>query len=158
MQKKTAKSRNEGPPRVGVVLVTHLDYGADLLKAASFILGDIPQAGSVAVQSTVAVEETVTQLRALVQELDTGSGVLLLTDMFGGTPTNLSLSLLSAGENTPEHMAEVITGVNLPMLLKALTMREKKLREVAAEAAKAGSEGIVVAGDLLKRKIKAREA
>jgi PTS system mannose-specific IIA component len=69
--------------------------------------------------------------------------------MFGGTPTNLSLSLL----NKSDHQLEVITGVNLPMLLRVLGSRKLSLSELAKEAKAAGAQGIVVAGDLLRSKV-----
>ena len=80
------------------------------------------------------------------QRLDKGSGVIILTDMFGGTPTNLALSLLG------NHKVEVVTGVNLPMLLKVCTSRGTPLDELARQAGEAGTRGIVVAGDMLRGK------
>jgi PTS system mannose-specific IIA component len=133
--------------QVGVVLVTHTDYGARLLKAAEFILGPQESCTSVSVDGTHEVEQTVKALKKTVAQCDGGRGVLLLTDMFGGTPTNLSLSLLGSGE------LEVVTGVNLPMLLKVLGARELPLAQLATEAKNAGCQGIVVAGELLRSKV-----
>ena len=87
------------------------------------------------------------ELKTIVQDMDSCNGVLILTDMFGGTPTNLSLSFLGAKK------LEVITGVNLPMLLKALSSRDLPLEKLAAEVKSAGRQGIVVAGEVLKRPV-----
>ena len=131
----------------GVILVTHSDYGQRLLEAAQLIIG--PQGGcqSVGVAATAEVQETLGRIRQAIQETDQGNGVLILTDMFGGTPTNLSLSLLGSAR------LEVITGVNLPMLLKVLGSRKTPPAELAREARQAGLKGIVVAGELLQQKV-----
>jgi len=132
---------------VGVTLVTHTDYGSRLLKAAEFILG--PQTGctAVSVDGTHEVKQTLDNLKEAVSACDEGNGVIVLTDMFGGTPTNLSLSLLGVMN------MEVVTGVNLPMLLKVLGTRLQPLAKVAEEAKLAGCQGIVVAGELLRKKV-----
>ncbi len=133
---------------VGVVLVTHTEYGAWLLKAAEMILGSQDHCTSVSVDVSLEVDETVSNLKAAVKKCDAGQGVVLLTDMFGGTPTNISLSLLGSGK------LEVVTGVNLPMLLKVLGMRQAPLSELAQVAKEAGCKGIVVAGEVLRSRIK----
>ncbi len=133
---------------VGVVLVTHTEYGAWLLKAAEMILGPQEHCTSVSVDVSQEVDATVKNLKAAVKNCDTGNGVMLLTDMFGGTPTNMSLSLLGAGK------LEVVTGVNLPMLLKVLGMRQASLTDLAPVAKEAGCKGIVVAGEVLRSRIK----
>ncbi|GFM33852.1 PTS sugar transporter subunit IIA [Desulfovibrio subterraneus] len=133
---------------VGVVIVTHADYGSALLRAAEVILGSQDDCGTVSVDGTSEVAETVARLKETVARVDKGRGVLILTDMFGGTPTNLSLSLLSAGN------VEVVTGVNLPMLLKVFGCRKMDLHTLADEAKASGDKGIVVAGAVLRRKVK----
>ncbi len=132
---------------IGVVVVTHAQYGQSLLEAAAFILGAQQGTAFVSVDGSRAVDETLTEIRNAVDAADNGGGVLVLTDMFGGTPTNLSLSLLR------ERNLEVVTGVNLPMLLKVLGDRHKKPETLASEAKTAGSQGIVVAGELLRSKV-----
>ena len=132
---------------VGVVVVTHTDYGTRLIAAAGMILGAQHACVAVSVDTNVAMDATMDALRQAVADVDCGSGVLLLTDMFGGTPTNLSLSLLGTGK------LEVITGVNLPMLLKVLGMRSLPLSRLADEAKAAGIQGIVVAGEVLRQKV-----
>ncbi|UZP68256.1 PTS sugar transporter subunit IIA [Desulfovibrio mangrovi] len=133
---------------VGVVIVTHADYGSALLRAAEVILGTQDDCGTVSVDGTQEVAQTVARLKETVARVDKGRGVLILTDMFGGTPTNLSLSLLSSGN------VEVLTGVNLPMLLKVFGCRKMDLHKLAEEAKTAGDKGIVVAGEVLRRKVK----
>ncbi len=140
-------SRKEDGP-VGIVIVTHADYGTALVRAAEVILGPQPDCGTVCVDNTHEVAETVAGLKETVARLDHGRGVLILTDMFGGTPTNLSLSLLGTGN------VEVLTGVNLPMLLKVLGSRNLPLEQLAEEAKAAGDKGIVLAGDLLRKRVK----
>lgn len=135
------------PAPVGVVIVTHTDYGAKLLAAAEFIIGAQENCQSVSVDVTHEVSQTLETLTTAVKATEKGSGVIILTDMFGGTPTNISLSLLGA------HRLEVVTGVNLPMLIKILSSRTKPLEQLAGEAKVAGIQGIVVAGEVLRKKI-----
>lgn len=134
---------------IGVVLVTHTEYGLYLLKAAELILGPQENCFFVSVDLTKEVEKSLGEIKKGVKQSDQGDGVVVLTDMFGGTPTNLSLSLLNLGE----HRLEVITGVNLPMLLRVLGSRKLRLEDLAKEAKAAGTQGIVVAGDLLRSKV-----
>ncbi len=139
--------------QVGVIVVTHVDYGAALLRAAEQILGPLSDCATIQVDVTLEVSETVKRLQEASALLDNGLGVMVLTDMFGGTPTNLSLSLL--GKNGPN--IEVVTGVNLPMLLKVFGSRGLPLPELAVLACEAGKEGILVAGDVLRGKTRKRE-
>ncbi|GAB6035612.1 PTS sugar transporter subunit IIA [Fundidesulfovibrio butyratiphilus] len=132
---------------VGVVIVTHTDYGARLLKAAEFIIGPQQNCEAVSVDVTHEVNQTVETLRQSIDQTDQGAGVIICTDMFGGTPTNISLSLLGS------RTIEVVTGVNLPMLIKILTARSKPLEQLAADAKTAGVQGIVVAGEVLRKKV-----
>ncbi|MHC1710605.1 MAG: PTS sugar transporter subunit IIA [Solidesulfovibrio sp.] len=140
-----AQASKDAP--VGVVVVTHTDYGSSLLKAAECILGPQEYCRAVSVDVTHDVALTLTELKSAIKETDQGGGVLILTDMFGGTPTNLSLSLLGSGR------LEVLTGVNLPMLIKILGSRTKTLESLAVEAKQAGIQGIVVAGEVLRKKV-----
>lgn len=133
--------------QTGIIIVTHRDYGSALLRAAETIVGQIQDCTSIQVDSTLAVQETVSRLQEAVDLLSVGHGVLVLTDMFGGTPTNLSLSLLGSRQDV-----EVITGVNLPMLLRVLANRTLTLAEQAELAMTAGCEGIIAAGKVLRGK------
>lgn len=131
------------PAQVGIIVVAHADYGSAMLRTAEFILGSISDCTSISVDVTQDVPETIRRINDAAKRLDLGSGVLILTDMFGGTPTNLSLSLISS------HHVEVVTGVNLPMLLKVFSCRYMPLHELAKIASEAGKSGIVVAGSML---------
>jgi PTS system mannose-specific IIA component len=130
----------------GVVVVSHGVFGEGLLEAAGLVLG--PQEGcrAVSVAVNAGMEELVEAIKAAITATDRGNGVLIMTDLFGGTPTTLSLSLCKTAA------LEVITGVNMPMLLKVLQIRTQPLAEIAAQAKKAGQQGIVVAGEILRRK------
>ena len=121
-------------------------FKIDMLRTAEFILGQQSDCSSISVDVAHEVSETVRRLTDAAQRLDKGAGVIILTDMFGGTPTNLALSLLAT------HKVEVVTGVNLPMLLKVFTSRENELEELARIAGEAGAKGIVVAGSMLRNK------
>ena len=136
--------------QVGIILVSHADYGSAMLRTAEFILGPQGDCSSISVDVGQDVAETVRRLNDAAQRLDKGAGVIILTDMFGGTPTNLALSLLAT------HNVEVVTGANLPMLLKVFSAREKKLEELAQLAGEAGAKGIVVAGNMLRNKARTK--
>jgi len=133
--------------QTGIIIVTHLDYGSALLRAAEMIAGPVQDCTCIQVDSSLEVGETVSRLKEAVDRLNNGKGVLVLTDMFGGTPTNLSLSLLGSRADV-----EVLTGVNLPMLLRVLSNRKLELAKMAELALKAGCEGIIAAGKVLRNK------
>ena len=136
--------------QVGIIIVSHADYGSAMLRTAEFILGPQSDCSSISVDIAHEVSETVRRLTDAAQRLDKGAGVIILTDMFGGTPTNLALALLAT------HKVEVVTGANLPMLLKVFSAREKNLEELAQLAGEAGSKGIVVSGNMLRNKARAK--
>ncbi|MDO9630607.1 MAG: PTS sugar transporter subunit IIA [Humidesulfovibrio sp.] len=143
----TENSETQTPPKqVGVLVVTHGEVGAALLDAAQMILGPQQGCSAVSIQVSKGVEEIVVALKSGVSKLDTGLGVVVLTDLFGGTPTTLSLSLFKGGN------LEVVAGVNLPMLIKVLQDRMLPLSELAARAKEAGQQGIVVPGEMLRKK------
>ena len=132
---------------VGVILVTHGQFGQHLLEAAQTILGPQEQCAHIAVEGAVDMATLLTDLKSAVKRMETGEGVIILTDMFGGTPSNIGLSLLQPGK------VDVLTGVNLPMLLRILGMRDQELSQLAQNAKNAGIQGIVLAGEVLTRKI-----
>ncbi len=136
--------------QVGIIVVAHGDYGASILRTAEFILGNLTDCSSIKVDATQEVSEIVQRLEDAASRLDKGAGVIILTDMFGGTPTNLSLALLA------KHKVEVVTGVNLPMTLKVFGSRHEELQRLAQLAGEAGKNGIVVAGDMLAQKKEAK--
>ncbi|OGR37524.1 MAG: PTS sugar transporter subunit IIA [Desulfovibrionales bacterium GWA2_65_9] len=143
----TENSEAKSPPQLaGVLVVTHGEVGAALLDAAQMILGPQQGVAAVSVQVSKGVEDILVALKSGVSSLDTGLGVIVLTDLFGGTPTTLSLSLFKNGN------LEVVAGVNLPMLLKVLQDRTLTLSELASRAKTAGQQGIVVPGEMLRKK------
>lgn len=136
------------PRRVGIIMFTHAGYGRALIDSAEGILGVQDGYEVLTVDGGVDVESVMNNLRGAVERLDCGGGVVVFTDMFGGTPSNLSISLLGSLN------VEVITGVNLPMLLRAFNRRNESLVELAREVREAGVQGIVVAGEILRQKNK----
>lgn len=134
---------------IGIIIVAHGNYGTAILRAAESITGPLEDCVSISVDVAHDADEAISRLTDAAQRLDSGQGVIILTDMFGGTPTNLALSLLG------QHKAEVITGINLPMLLKVIECREShQLSELANTTGEAGKNGIVVANQMLKRRNK----
>ncbi len=130
---------------VGVVVVTHGRLGEELLVTAQGIVGELPAARAVAVSAEQSMEEARKALGQTIAELDQGQGVLVLTDMFGGTPANLALTFLD------QHKVEVVTGVNLPMLLKLSTVRDSvsTVSDIAQLITGYGQKNIVFASELL---------
>ncbi|HEX5064766.1 MAG TPA: PTS sugar transporter subunit IIA [Myxococcota bacterium] len=130
--------------KIGVVIVTHYRLGDEFLQALRLIVPDAPEFHAVAIEPTQSVEEMRSRIAAALEAADRGEGVLVLTDMFGGTPSNISLSFLQ------EHHVEVVTGVNLPMLIKLATLAESKsLEDLAAFIKQYGQRNISVASELL---------
>jgi PTS system mannose-specific IIA component len=130
---------------VGLLIVTHCDLCKELLSAAEFIVGKVDGADTVAITETSGSENIRKKIEAKVKALNTGDGVIILTDMFGGTPSNLSLSFLR------ENEVEVLTGVNLPMIIAITQNRSAlKLTVLAEKALEAGKGGISLASKLLE--------
>jgi PTS system mannose-specific IIA component len=130
--------------KVGVLIVTHYRLGEEFLQALRLILPEAPSFEAVSVEPTMAVEDMRGKIAAGLKSADAGDGVLILTDMFGGTPSNMSLSFHD------EHQVEVVTGMNLPMLIKLATMRdEKPLDELAGFIKAYGQRNISVASELI---------
>lgn len=130
---------------IGVVVVTHGQLATELLNAAEAIVGDLPQFAAVSIGWHDDMDDAREEIRQAVTRVQGDAGVLLLTDMFGGTPSNLGLTFLEPGR------VEVVTGVNLPMLIKLTSLRESlELIGVARELRETGRNAIHVASDLLK--------
>jgi len=130
---------------VGIVLVTHGKLGEEMLRTAEGIVGPLENARAVSIGTQESMEQIRSKMAKAIGEVDTGDGVLVLTDMFGGTPANLALTFLD------ERRVEVVTGANLPMLLKLGTLRQEAatLGEVARLIAGYGQKNIVFASELL---------
>jgi len=128
----------------GVVIVTHYRLGEEFLQALRLIVPDAPPVRAVSVDPKQSVDQMREAIAKALREADTGDGVLVLTDMFGGTPSNISLSFLG------ERRVEIVTGLNLPMLIKLATMTEEKpLEELAAFIKEYGQRNIRVASEIL---------
>jgi PTS system mannose-specific IIA component len=134
---------------VGILIVTHRHLAEALLAAADLISGRLEKVVAVSLDPDAPPDDARQQISDGLAQLNTTDGVLILTDMFGGTPSNLSLSFLKKGQ------IEVVTGVNLPMLIKVSHLRQLEqndLREMALTLMKAGQQGIMVASELLQKK------
>jgi PTS system mannose-specific IIA component len=130
---------------IGLLIISHCDLGKEFLNAAELIVGRLEFADSISITQTSQSEELLKSIGEKIKALDQGQGVLVLTDMFGGTPSNLSLSFLK------EQMVEVLTGVNLPMVIAVAQDRERlTLGELGEKAEQAGKRSIAMAGKLLK--------
>jgi len=130
---------------IGVVVVTHGQLATELVNAAEMIVGDLPQFTAVSIGWHEDVNDAREDIAAAVERVRADAGVLLLTDMFGGTPSNLGLTFLE------KDRLEVITGVNLPMLIKLASLRSSlDLLAVAREMREFGRNAIWVASDLLR--------
>ena len=129
---------------IGIVVVTHGALAAELVNAARTIVGDIPAIAAVSIGWTDDMGSARAAIERALAEVG-GGDVLILTDMFGGTPTNVSLPFLSP-------TVEIVTGVNLPMLIKVTTLREGDLVEVARVIREQGKGAIYVASEILEKK------
>ena len=130
---------------IGVVLVTHGQLAIELLNAAEMIVGDLPQFAAVSIGWHEDVNDAREDIAQAIARVKGAHGVLLLTDMFGGTPSNLGMTFLEADQ------VEVITGVNLPMLIKLASLSSSlNLLAVAREMRDHGRNAIWVASDLLR--------
>jgi len=129
---------------IGVVIVTHYRLGEEFLQALRLIVPEAPEFQAVSIDPRQSVEEMRGAIEEALETADSGQGVLVLTDMFGGTPSNISLSFLD------EHRVEVVTGLNLPMLIKLATLREEKsVEELAGFIKRYGQRNISVASQIL---------
>jgi PTS system mannose-specific IIA component len=130
---------------IGVVVVTHGQLANELLNAAEMIVGDLPRFAAVSIGWHDDVRVARDAIQGAIARVDAGAGVLILTDMFGGTPSNISLAFLEAGR------VEVATGVNLPMLIKlAKSGAGGDLLALARDLCGHGRAAIRVASDLLR--------
>ena len=130
---------------IGLLIISHCELGKELLRAAELIMGRLENADSIAITQTSGSREMIGTISEKINIMNEGDGILILTDMFGGTPSNLSLSFLG------DEKVEVLTGVNLPMLISAAQDRRQfSLSDLGERAKEAGTKGIALAGQLLK--------
>jgi len=123
---------------IGILLITHGTLGESLIHCASHVLNKRP---SRLKQLSITAQDDpynlLPQARNLVKELDDGDGVLILTDMYGGSPANIGAKLIVPGK------VEGVAGVNLPMLIRVLTYRDKSLATIITKAVSGGCDGVV---------------
>jgi PTS system mannose-specific IIA component len=138
------KSKPEPRKAIGGVIVTHGHLASEFIAAAEMIVGPMPHVTPASIDWHDDIDVARAELERAIARVSQGQGVLLLTDMFGGAPTDIA-SMFLDNENI-----EVVTGVNLPMILKlAEQSNNESLSEVASRVRDAGKEGIHLAGELL---------
>jgi PTS system mannose-specific IIA component len=129
---------------IGLVLVTHGSLATEFVVAMEHVVGPQQQIETICIGPEDDMEVRRADIASAVARVNDGSGVILLTDLFGGTPSNLAISLLKAGE------IEVIAGINLPMLIRLESARKvMDVRQAVAAAREAGQKYISVASELL---------
>ena len=130
---------------IGLVLVTHGDLAREFVKALEHVVGPQKQVAVICIGPEDDMERRRSDILEAVAQVSDGSGVVILTDMFGGTPSNLAISVMNGGS------IEVIAGVNLPLLVKLAKVRGEKPMQVAvSEAKEAGRKYINVASQVLQ--------
>ncbi len=136
---------------VGLVVATHGRLGEELVRTAEGIVGPLVQARPLSISAASSMEAAREELRAAIRAVDDGDGVLVLTDMLGGTPANLALTFL-------DEKIEVLTGVNLPMLLKLASCRSENsaLAATAQMVTGYGQKNITLASELLRTRARSK--
>ena len=131
---------------VGIIIAAHGNLAQELLETTQFIVGEVENIVARTIDPSEDVEQLKTVIAKAIKELDQGDGVLILTDMFGGTPSNIALTFLEKGK------VDIVTGVNLPMLIRLAQCRSngETLEEVTAEVLKYGRKSINQASSILK--------
>ena len=131
---------------IGAVIITHGRLAESLLVGALSIVGTADQVMALSIKGEETSEDIKKMLQEAMVEVSDGQGVVVFTDMFGGTPSNIALSLLDEG------IIEVITGVNLPLILKFLGNRDgRNVEELAVLLVEHGRKSIVLASEMLKQ-------
>ncbi len=129
---------------IGIILVTHGHLAEEFVSAMEHVVGKQDAIATICIGPSDDMEERRQEIADAIEQVDTGSGAILLTDLFGGTPSNLAISLLQQGRT------EVIAGINLPMLIRlAGARKEMPLAKAAAAAREAGRNYITLASEFL---------
>lgn len=129
---------------IGMVLVTHGRLAEEFIAATEHVVGLLPNVRAISIDPDDDIERRRKDILDAIDEVDTGAGVIVLTDMFGGTPSNLAISIIDKGD------VEVIAGMNLPMLIKLAVVREEDdLAAAVAAAQESGRKYIAVASQIL---------
>jgi PTS system mannose-specific IIA component len=139
-----AVARRVGGPMIGIVLVTHGRLAAEFIAALEHVVGPQLQIAAICIGPEDDMEQRRQEILSSIGAVDTGDGAVLLTDMFGGTPSNLAISVMERAK------IEVIAGINLPMLIKLASLRQSEsLERAVIGAQEAGRKYINVASQLL---------
>ena len=129
---------------IGIVVVTHGRLAEEFVAAVEHVVGPLDSCASICIGPDDDMEQRRDEIRSASEDVNTGSGTIILTDMFGGTPSNLAISLIDKGK------VEVVAGVNLPMIIKLAEARGREsLADLAQNAADAGRRYIAVASELI---------
>jgi len=130
---------------IGIILVTHGSFGSELIKTAEMIVGKQDFIETISMQEGSSLSSIADEIEASIEKYAT-TGAIVFTDMFGGSPSNISMAYLGSKN------VEVVSGVNLPMLVKAISVRKenKSLSAICDDCAESGKASIIVAGQLLK--------
>lgn len=132
---------------IGVVLTSHCNLAKEMLTTAELIVGSLDACRVVSMDPAQPMDALLAQLKRAIKEVDQGQGVLILTDLFGGTPANISLAVLGP-------KVEVVCGMNLPMLIKLIGCREQySVAEAAALVKEYGQRHIALASEILSRSV-----
>ncbi len=132
---------------IGGIIVSHGRLAEELLNALTIILGEAPNIEAISIGWYNDVDDSKKKVNQNLKKVDQKNGVIIFTDMFGGTPSNLSFSFLK------DNQVEIITGVNLPMLIKFVSLQRcNNLREVARKVVEQGKKNIHLASALLSSK------
>lgn len=138
-------AKEDRKEQIGIIMVSHCNLAAEMVRVTELIVGPLTNCRTICFEAQQPVEEMTKQLRGAIKEVDHGKGVLILTDLFGGTPANISLSFLGP-------KVEVVCGVNLPMLIRLAGSRESNsLAETAAMIKEYGKRHISLASEVLSR-------
>jgi PTS system mannose-specific IIA component len=130
---------------VGILVISHGRLAEALISSVEFLVGNLQKIRGVSIWPKDKGKEVRDRIQKEIEEVNDGDGVVILTDVMGGTPTNLSLSFLE------DEKVEVVTGVNLPMLLTLSSYRKgRSLREIGRLLKKSGRRGIILAKELLR--------
>lgn len=153
MEPQGNKKRTPHSHMIGLILVTHGQLAEEFVHAMEHVVGPQDKVATVCIGPNDDMEKRRSEIAKAIKQVDGGSGVIVLTDLFGGTPSNLAISLLDAGR------VEVIAGINLPMLIRLAGARKSMSVVEAVEAAKsAGRNYITVASEFLEQEPGAKAA
>ena len=129
---------------IGIIIVTHGNLALELKSAMEHILGVQKNIEIICISSDDDLDERKNDIKGSIKKIDNNNGIVMLTDMFGGTPSNLAISFLKTGK------IEIISGVNLPMLVKLIGLRDSNdLNEVAQETKNSAQKYISIASEIL---------